>query len=308
MINCFDPVISEHDIKSVVECLEGGKLVFGQYVVEFEERFGSLSKKEFNLGLSSASAAAFALFAYFREFHGVCDVYTSSLSFVSPAQAAKMHGHNIIFVDIDRDLLFDVEDYKQKRAKYGKNNTSILMPVLYGGVSNLNTNSVRLWGDEILVVDSAHCLTPTIDYDYGLFSFYPSKPIIMANGGILLKDRRWVSDVAKRRENLGKIKKHFIPRIGRMLSHGANSSVYLGTIILHKDCSNKGFRNFLKNLDVQATYHYPLIHKMKTFNCYNDDLKNTDFYENRIVNIPIHQNLSSADVEKITESINKYDR
>mgnify|MGYP003143310697 CR=1 FL=1 len=185
MINCFDPVISEHDIKSVVECLEGGKLVFGQYVVEFEERFGSLSKKEFNLGLSSASAAAFALFAYFREFHGVCDVYTSSLSFVSPAQAAKMHGHNIIFVDIDRDLLFDVEDYKQKRAKYGKNNTSILMPVLYGGVSNLNTNSVRLWGDEILVVDSAHCLTPTIDYDYGLFSFYPSKPIIMANGGIL---------------------------------------------------------------------------------------------------------------------------
>jgi len=344
-INCFEPSIIEEDIEAVTNCLRRNELTFTKTVTEFEFKFSELSRKKFNIGFSSASAASYALFHFLYEQYGICDVYTSSLSFVSPAWAAKKNGHNVIFVDVDEQLLFDFENYKLQRDKYGSANINILMPVLYGGVSDIVSFSGVT--DEIVIVDSAHCLTPNIKYDYAFFSFHPAKPIVMTNGGILATDdanafeynkkyrnfgrvpdsdsytieqegfkfymngmnaswglaqinnNRWQTNIARRKDNLNELRR--IGTCGTWTKHDRMSSFHLGTLILN-ETNNKTVREFFKSRDIQVTYHYPLLHKVKNFGC-DYILPRAEEFENKIVNLPIHQNLTTIQLEQIGNTI-----
>ena len=69
------------------------------------------------------------------------------------------------------------------------------MPVLYGGVSGIkNINSFCRENDCILILDSAHCISPSIEYDYAFYSFHPVKPICMSNGGLLATSDKQAAD------------------------------------------------------------------------------------------------------------------
>jgi hypothetical protein len=56
---------------------------------------------------------------------------------------------------------------------YGKKTSRqvVVMPVLYGGVSDIE--NFELMGDEIVVVDSAHCITPRLKAILSFFLFTP---------------------------------------------------------------------------------------------------------------------------------------
>lgn len=177
----FESQISSADIEKIDEVLRTGQLGFGANVPKFENKFSSFSQKKYNVATNSASAAAFMIFAYLYEQHGICDVYTTSLGFTSPAWCARHHGHNLIFVDVQNDLQFSSAHYKNIRQV--STNQVVIMPVLYGGVSTIE--NFELVGDEIVVVDSAHCATPTIAADYLFFSFHPYKPICTSDGGMI---------------------------------------------------------------------------------------------------------------------------
>ena len=170
----FEPTITKQDIQKVTELLESGNIGFGSNVKKFEDKFSKYSNKKYNIGLNSASSAAYCLFAYLYDKYGSCDVYTPSLGFTSVSWAAEKNGHRVIFVDVDDNLLFDFKSYKRLRKDpYIRKNAgkTILMPVLYGGVSNISNFNEQVT-DEIVVVDSAHCIQPTIKTDYILFSFH----------------------------------------------------------------------------------------------------------------------------------------
>lgn len=132
----FETKFKEKELNSIIEVLKKGELGFGENVKNFENLFSSFSKKDYNTATNSASAAAFMIFAYLKETYGVCDVYTPSLGFTSPAWAAKHFGHNLIFVEINKNLLFDCNHYLQIRKE--NKNKKVLMPILYGGVSTIN--------------------------------------------------------------------------------------------------------------------------------------------------------------------------
>ena len=170
---------TDTDIETIGDVIRRGDLGFGPNVAVFEEKYSSFSKKKFNTSTNSASAAAFMIFHYLLESYGQCDVYTTSLGFTSPAWAARHFGHNLIFVDVRDDLQFSSEHYRQIRKESG--NKIVVMPVLYGGVSTIN--NFNLVGDEIVVVDSAHCATPTIKSDFVFFSFHTYKPIFTPTSG-----------------------------------------------------------------------------------------------------------------------------
>ena len=103
----FETKIDRDDIlNKIVPVLEDGELGFGPNVIEVEEIFKTFSKKEYNIAVNSASAAAYMIFAYLKEKYGACDVYTSSIGFTSPAWAAKHFGHKLIWVEVDENLLF----------------------------------------------------------------------------------------------------------------------------------------------------------------------------------------------------------
>ena len=208
-LRAFDSTIAEEDLAPIVEILKKGELGFGPKVGEFEKAFASFSQKRYNIATNSASAAAYMVFAYLRAHKGKCDVYTTSLGFTSPAWAAQATGHRIIFVDVDDKLQFSTADYKAKRPTQELNLTAdesrpvVLMPVLYGGVSTIE--GFEPYGDEIIVVDSAHCVTPTIKSDFVFFSFHPYKPICSPDGGLIGTNNSKAVSYLRNYRNFGRV-------------------------------------------------------------------------------------------------------
>ena len=344
------PSLGVEEEKNIVQCLNSGNLGFGKEVIKFEKKFKSFSNKKFNVGVSSASAAAFILFAYLKKKYGVCDVYVPSLAFTSPIWAAKEHGHNIVFVDVDDNLLFCTKDYKSKRYPNSSwLRKSVVLPVLYGGVSNIS--EFNLVGDEIVVVDSAHCITPKINSDFTLFSFHSLKPICMSNGGMISFNDEEGDDFFKKYRNFGRenieytydisqegfnfylnnlnasiglaqiekakkniqtrkrnyleVREGIFKRAGRFLDHDENSSYYLSTLILDVG-EQKELISFMAKENIQLSLHYPPLHMTKFYKRWASPLKNTERIYKKIINLPIHQNLSDGQLQNIIEYANIY--
>jgi perosamine synthetase len=311
----FESKFTKEELNPINEVIKTGQLGFGPNVLEFEKQFQPFSNKKHNIATNSASAAAFIIFAYLKEKYGVCDVYTPSLGFTSPAWAAKHFGHNIIWVDVNDNLLFDCRDYLNKRRD---ENQPVVMPILYGGVSNID--GWDLEGDEIVVVDSAHCVTPTIKCDFSFFSFHPYKPICSSDGGMISTDDLEATDYFRNYRNFGRqnvndsyditqegfkfymnnlnatialislkkykkdleIRKNNYSKLTNILPHDNNSSFYFATRL--SDNANKF------NQDHQLARHYPLLHRTEYFNS-KVRLPNTELLHNKIINLPLWTHL-----------------
>ena len=102
MIKCFEPSISQDDVDNLLNTLKTKVLAFGENVSEFEKRYSKFSNKKFNIGFNSASSASYLLFQYLFELYGSCRVYTTSLGFVSPVNAAIKNGHEVVYVDVNQ--------------------------------------------------------------------------------------------------------------------------------------------------------------------------------------------------------------
>lgn len=311
---------NEDELKIINSVLKDGNIGFGSNVEKFENEFKPFSNKEFNVAVNSASAAAFMIFAYLKEKYGVCDVYTPSLAFTSPAWSAKHFGHNLIWVDVNDNLLFDCNDYLTKRIN--NNNVKVVMPILYGGVSTID--NWNLIGDEIVVIDSAHCITPTIKSDFTFFSFHPTKPICTSDGGMISTDIEEANKYFRNYRNFGRQ----INKNGYDINHEGfkfymnNLNATIGLISLNNYYTNLNIRkeNFILiknkfkgkfiehdydssfyfatmitenanqiNTHYQLTVHYPLLHKMQYYDT-GIKLNNTEQLYNQIVNLPLYKN------------------
>lgn len=324
----FECSFSEEEVELLKPVIKNGELGFGSNVPKFEEEFAAFSKKKYNIATNSASASAFAIFHYLKERYGSCDVYTPSLGFASPAWAAKHHGHRVIWVDVDDNLLFDLEDYRRKRQncceRYSDAGVKpVLMPILYGGVSTIEGfDSIRSDGyGEIIVVDSAHCVTPTIDSDFTFFSFHPYKPVAASDGGMISVDYAGAADWFNNYRNFGRcnhmgtyditqegfkfymnnlnasiallslskydellqVRKNNYNRLTNVLPQDEFSSYYFATRL--SDDANQF--NAKRNL----ARHYPLLHHSKYFRD-GSVLPNTERLYNQIINLPLWELLS----------------
>ena len=331
----FQTKISEYDVSKISDVLRSGDLGFGPYVNMMEERFKDFSSKEHNIGVNSASAAAFMIFAYLKEKYGPCDVYTTSIGFTSPAWAAKHFGHNLIWVEVDENLLFDLDDYREKRRWRCERYTDVgikpvLMPILYGGVSNIkgfDTLSDDNY-NEIVVVDSAHCATPQIKSDFTFFSFHPYKPIAASDGGMISTDDESASDWFKSYKNFGRQNidgtyditmdgfKFYMNNLNASIaltqlnSYGKNLAVRKknhlsvedlnldGRLLPHDSKSSYYFATLICNeSSVDGLYekyptskHYPMLHKTKYF-ADGTELPFTEEIHKLILNLPLYDTI-----------------
>lgn len=202
-MNLFETHINYDDIDNeIADVIASGQMGFGPNVTKFETMFAPYSYKKHNIAVNSCSAAAFVTFAYLKEKYGICDVYTPSIGFTSMAWAAKHHGHNVIFCDVDGNMLMDLQLYAWHRTN-SKERKQVIMPVLYGGVSNIGGQEY-LHGDEFIIVDSAHCITPKMKSNVTLFSFHPQKPIAASDGGMISTDIEEIDQYARSYRNFGR--------------------------------------------------------------------------------------------------------
>jgi len=352
MIKCFEPSLEQRDIDKVLQTLQTKILAFGSNVGDFERRYSEFSNKKYNIGFNSASSAAFLLYQYLYEEHGPCRVYTPSLGFVSPIYAAAKNGHEVIYVDVDKNLLISGDSLEKKFIHDGKK--SIVMPILYGGVSELpGIDNFCKNNKCLLVLDSAHCISPNVEHDYAFYSFHPVKPICMSNGGLLSTDhkksaeymfsgrnfgRRKINDtydivqsgfnfymnnlnaalglgqlhsclrnIEKRRVNFEILKKNIPEDLGYFTHHDHGSSYYLSTLVLKSGHSSAIMRETLRENGVQASVHYPFLHKTSFYGC-TTSIPRLDSLEDKIINLPIHQELCPADLERIIDECVRYSR
>lgn len=197
----FDTNFCQNQIVKASGLIQKGDIGFGSLSLELEKLFKKYSGNKYNISTNSASAAAFMIFDYLKSIHGTCDIYTPSIGFTSPVWAAKHLGHNIFFVDVNDHLLFDYNDYLNKRG--GRNaNQAVIMPILYGGLSDIPNKKTK--GDEIIVTDSAHCVTPKIKSHFTFFSFHPRKPICSSDGGMISTDDQNAFDFFNCYRNFGR--------------------------------------------------------------------------------------------------------
>jgi dTDP-4-amino-4,6-dideoxygalactose transaminase len=352
LIKCFEPDLGNEDYQQVLETLKTKILGFGPKVSEFEEKYKKFSNKEYNIGFNSASSAALLLYRYLYEQYGACRVYTPSLGFVSPVTAATMAGHEVVYTDVDNNLLLSVDDLRNRFLEDKRK--SIIMPILYGGVSDIRKlNRFCEEKKSILVLDSAHCISPEIEYDHAFYSFHPVKPICMSNGGLLATSdkstaeylsagrnfgrkatgdtydlpqfgfnfymnnlnaslgisqlSRCLANVKKRKSNFTFLKNNIPSDLGYFTDHDKKSSYYLSTLVLKPGDSSAIMRQALKDNDIQASFHYPFLHKTGLYK-QSVSLDFLDSIEDRIINLPIHQELSKEQLYRIVDECIRYSR
>jgi dTDP-4-amino-4,6-dideoxygalactose transaminase len=95
--------------------------------------------------------------------------------------------------------------------------------------------------------------------------------------------------------------------IGRFTKHDSGSSYYLSTLVLKDGDSSAILRKYLASNGVQASFHYPSLHRTEYYKS-STALPKTDALEDKIINLPIHQNLEKKDLEKIVNECIHYSR
>ena len=194
------------------------------------------------------------------------------------------------------------------------------MPILYGGVSTISNWKLR--GDEIVVVDAAHCPTPTIKGDFTFYSFHPTKPICTSDGGLISTDIEEANEYFKKYRNFGRLNvvggydivqngfKFYMNNLNATIgleslkSYEKNlntrkenyifiQSKFEGRFLQHDINSSYYFATLLtdKADEINQKYslakHYPLLHKTEYYNS-GIILPNTEKLHKQIVNLPLY--------------------
>lgn len=181
------PEVTDEDVNAVVEVLRSGWLAHGSCNHEFEREFAKVVGVPHAISLNSCtSALELALKAH--DIRG--EVILPSFTWVATANAVLTTGGTPVFVDVDRATR-NVTAGLIEAAITPR--TEAVIVVHYGGQPCAMTDIIRLCERHklLLIEDSAETLGATWEgrqagsFGLGCFSFFPTKNITTAEGGML---------------------------------------------------------------------------------------------------------------------------
>ena len=189
-ISIAAPQIGEEERRAVLEVLNSGHLAQGPVVEAFESEFGRWCGVRNAVAVASGTAALHLLLLA----HGLRvgdEVITSPFTFVASANAALFVGARPVFVDIESET-YCLDPTKVEAAITSR--TRAIMPVdLYGHAAAIaELKEIAERRGLVLIEDAAQAHGAEID---GIktgalgvsaaFSFYPTKNITTAEGGMV---------------------------------------------------------------------------------------------------------------------------
>ncbi|WP_440989453.1 DegT/DnrJ/EryC1/StrS family aminotransferase [Haloarchaeobius baliensis] len=185
-----DPDIRDAEVDAVEEVLRSGWLAHGPKNDEFEEAFAEYVGAEHAVSLNSCTSALH-LAVEANDITG--EVILPSFTWVASANAIVTGGAEPVFVDIDRETRnIDPEAVEEAIT----DETEAIMVVHYGGLA-CDMDRIMAIADEHdlhVIEDSAETIGGTYDgqvagtFATGCYSFYPTKNITTAEGGVLTTD------------------------------------------------------------------------------------------------------------------------
>ncbi len=177
----------------IAEVLRSGYLTMGEKVVQFEKMFARFVGTRYAIATNSGTSSLEIILRAIG-IEGSSVIVPSNTFMASPVSVIHAGG-KVIFADCQRDnLQLDPQDLRRKiRA-----DTKGVMLVHIGGIISPAFDEIKRICDEaglFLLEDAAHAHGATIDGRQagslgiaGSFSFYPTKPIVTAEGGMITTD------------------------------------------------------------------------------------------------------------------------
>ena len=202
--------ITKAEEDAVLDVLRSGWLTTGKYALEFEKKFSEIAGKG-DEGTGRAPVISLAVnsntsgMILAMEACGVCEgtyVITTPYTFVSTATCARHLGAHVLFADIEKDTYSidsnNIEEILKKAASEGKIVKAIVPVHIAGNVCNMKkimelAKKYSTASNKIRVIeDAAHSFPSPTDLGYagtigdaGVFSFYVTKTITTAEGGMV---------------------------------------------------------------------------------------------------------------------------
>jgi perosamine synthetase len=198
MIPIAKPLMGEEEKEAIIAVLESGMLAQGPKVEEFEKAFAVMCGVHHAVATSSGTTALhLALLA-----HGIGpgdEVITSPFTFISSANSILFVGATPVFVDIDESSFNMDPSLIEARITP---RTKALMPVhLFGNPCDMKAiMAIAARHGLIVIEDAAQAHGASINgkkvgsFGTGCFSFYPTKNMTTAEGGMVTLDDDQVTE------------------------------------------------------------------------------------------------------------------
>jgi dTDP-4-amino-4,6-dideoxygalactose transaminase len=218
MIPIAKPLIGEEEKEAIVAVLESGMLAQGPKVEEFERAFAAMCGTRHAMATSSGTTALhLALLA-----HGIGpgdEVITSPFTFISSANSIFFVGAKPVFVDIDEPSYNIDPSLIEARITP---RTKALMPVhLFGNPCDMEAIMTIAAQHELVVIeDAAQAHGASINgkkvgsFGTGCFSFYPTKNMTTAEGGMVISDDDQVAERVRLLRNHGMERRYYHDFLG----------------------------------------------------------------------------------------------
>ena len=271
MIPIAKPLIDDVEKKLVMDVLDSGMISIGKVVKEFEEKFAEYTGAKHAIAASSGTTALHIALAAAGVKPGD-KVLTTPFSFVATANSILYCGAVPVFCDIEEDT-FNM-DPKQARLMLEniEGIKAILIVHLYGQSCDMDEimKLVKEF-DLVLVEDAAQAHGAKYKGkhvgtfgDAGIFSFYPTKNMTTAEGGMVITNDDKVYEKAK-----------------MIREHGANATYHHQIL---------GYNYRMTN--IEAAIGLGQLQKLDDFNkarrehaqYYNENLKDLDWLQIPVVN------------------------
>jgi UDP-4-amino-4,6-dideoxy-N-acetyl-beta-L-altrosamine transaminase len=202
------PTIEENEIEEVVKVLRSGWLTTGPKVAEFEENMQKYLGCKKAIGLSSCTGGLHIALAALGIKPGD-EVIVPSYTFAASAHVVAWLGAKPVLVDVEKDT-FNIDPKKIEEAITDK--TKAIIPVHFAGHSCDMDRIMAIAEKHNLYVieDAAHAIGT--DYkgkkigNFGnatVFSFYATKTITTAEGGMIVTNDEELGKKLKRYSYFG---------------------------------------------------------------------------------------------------------
>ena len=269
----YEPWISNDDKLIVNKALGQSMLTLGPQLEKFERSFCKYTKSKYAIAVSNGTAALhLSLKALGIKEHD--EVIIPDLTFVADASAILASNAKPVIVDINKNNFFlSISNLKKNITK----RTKAIIPVhIYGQVCNIaEVLDVARNNNLKIIEDCAHAVGTFYNSkhvgtlgDTGCFSFYPTKNITTAEGGMVTTNSKKIAE-----------------KIRQLRSHGMSRSLksrYSSGYPWIFDITEPGYNYRLD--EIRAALGISQLKRIKKINQLR---KNAAFYYNsKLQNIP----------------------
>lgn len=208
-IKMYNIKFDEDVILEVMNVLKSGKVVQGENVNKFEEEFAKYVDADYAVAVNSGTTALMLA----CELIGLEIIgrraAVPNFTHIATAVAPFDNGYVLDFIDVDGTMTMDMEAVKN-------NGSNLVVPThLYGNVTNPDDIIELRREDRRIVCDAAQAtgsryLGQGIGAlgDLNCFSFYPTKNLGLAEGGMITTDDESLAEMCRLKRSQGQVKKY----------------------------------------------------------------------------------------------------